>query len=182
MHFIGNYAIVLGKGEMDLQIVYSSGFTGLSFFLPIAVLFLAFCAVGLDDSVSIPRLVIGGTLAGLGVCGMHYMGQAGIANYTCVYQLGFVFLSAVIACVASIVALGLFFMFRSAWNSSWWKRAIVAAVLATAVSGMHWLASAETAYRLKTSSPSKNNISPTATVIAVIVFVSKPCTSFCSGA
>ena len=136
MHSIVNYSIVLGDGprRSDLQIVYSPGFTASSFFLPIAVVFLAFCAVGYDDIVSFPRIIIGGILTGFGICGMHYVGQAGISNYTCEYELRFVILSVVIACFYSIVALGMFFKPRSA---SWWKRGIAAAILATGVSGMH---------------------------------------------
>ncbi|TVY78348.1 Signaling protein [Lachnellula suecica] len=175
MHFIGNYAITLGHGEAYLQIVYSPGFTALSFFIPITVTFLAFAAVGTDEFASMPRVVIGGILAGFGICGMHYMGQTGITNYTCEYRLGFVLLSVLIACVACIVALGTFFVFFSSWNAALWKRALTANVLAIGVSGMHWLASSETEYKLKTSVPSKNALSPLGTVIAVIVFAVIAC-------
>ena len=139
MHYIGNYAIVLepGDGQKNRQIVYSPLFTALSFFLPIVVVFLAFCAVGYDNNVSFSRIIVRGVLVGFGICGMHYLGQAGISNYTCEYKTGFIIFSTVIACVSSTVALGLFFMFRSAWNSSWWKRGTVAFLLATGVSGMH---------------------------------------------
>ncbi|TVY50020.1 Signaling protein [Lachnellula occidentalis] len=171
MHYIGNYAIILelGDDQRDRQIVYSPGFTALSFFLPIVVVFLAFCAVGYDNNVSFARIIIRGILVGFGICAMHYVGQAGIANYTCVYKPGFVILSVVIACLSSTVALGLFFMFRSAWNSSWWKRGTVAFILATGVSGMHWVASVETQYRPKMAKPSAPASSPIVTVIAVLI-------------
>jgi NO-binding membrane sensor protein with MHYT domain len=121
MHYIGNYSIVLGDGQDDLQIVYSLGFTTFSFFLPIAINFLVFCVVRSDETVSIPRIIIGGMLAGFGVCGMHCMGQVVITNYSCEYKLGFVILSIFIGCVDSIMALGMFFKFRSSWDTSWWK-------------------------------------------------------------
>ena len=68
MHFIGNRAIILGAGQTDLQIAYNAGFTALSFFLPIIVLSLAFWAVGSNEKVSIVRVSLGGTLAGLSIC------------------------------------------------------------------------------------------------------------------
>jgi NO-binding membrane sensor protein with MHYT domain len=173
MHFIGNRAIILAGGDARVQISYSPVFTAVSFFIPVIVLFLAFLAVGLNDKVSVFRIALGGALAGLGVCGMHYLGQAGISNYDCVYVIANVVGAAVIAVVASIVALGIFFMFRSTWASSWWKRALCAVILAGAVSGMHWLASIGTQYRLKSINPTaSNSISRNSTVIVVLVLVS----------
>jgi NO-binding membrane sensor protein with MHYT domain len=172
MHYIGNRAIVLGGGQNEFQIAYSSGFTALSFFVPIVVLLVAFTTMGSGDRVSIFRVLIGGSLAGSAICGMHYLGQAGVANYTCVYDIRNVVGSAVIAVVASVVALSVFFVLRATWTNSWWKRALCAIILAGAVSGMHWLASMGTSYRLNhvSSSPS-NNISRNVTVIVVIVLV-----------
>lgn len=173
MHFIGNRAIILGDGDSRIQITYGAGFTALSFFIPIMVLFLAFVAVGINDEISLVRLAVGGTLAGLGICGMHYLGQASITNYTCIYQVAKVIGSAIIAVVASITALGAFFLFRSAWNAVWWKRATCAIVLAGAVSGMHWLASVGTQYRLKMGVGPSNPTTRNATTISVIVLVSR---------
>ncbi|KAL3427705.1 Signaling protein YkoW [Phlyctema vagabunda] len=75
-----------------------------------------------------------------------------------------------IAVLASVGALTVFFIWRSSWETSWWKRAICAIILAGAVSGMHWLASVGTQYRLRMAKESLvNNISRDATVIVVIV-------------
>jgi NO-binding membrane sensor protein with MHYT domain len=172
MHFISNRAIVLGDAEFAIQIAYSPGYTALSFFVPITVLFVAFIAFGSHDRVSIIRVSIGGTLAGLAICGMHYLGQTGISNYTCVYNVGNVVGSVVIAVVASIVALSLFFVLRAAWTNSSWKRALCAIILAGAVFGMHWTASMGTQYRLKKGDASlSHSISRDLTVIVVIVLV-----------
>lgn len=172
MHFIGNRAIVLGGGQSQIQIAYSSGFTALSFFIPIIVLFLAFWAVGSNERISITRVILGSILAGFGICGMHYLGQAGISNYTCVYTVAYVIGAAAIAVSASGGALGLFFLFRSSWSTSWWKRVISANVLAVAVSGMHWLASVGTQYRLTVADSGLiSPVSSTSTIIVVIVLV-----------
>lgn len=79
---------------------------------------------------------------------MHYLGNASISNYTCVYAPINVVGAAVIAVAASTVALSLFFVARASWTSSWWKRALSAVMLAAAVSGMHWCAATGTRYRL----------------------------------
>ncbi|KAK6202013.1 hypothetical protein LQW54_009145 [Pestalotiopsis sp. IQ-011] len=167
MHFIGNRAIDLGEGEPALQIVYSSGFTALSFFLPILVLLMAFLAVG-TDKVSWWRIVVGGALAGGAICGMHYVGNASINNYTCLYSTVNVVGAALIAVAASIVSLALFFAFRQAWTTSRWKRGMCAIVLAGAVSGMHWCASTGTQYRLIRLNSGDNQLSRNITVIVVI--------------
>ncbi|CAF3514522.1 unnamed protein product [Fusarium graminearum] len=168
MHFIGNRAIDLADGQPELQVAYSSGFTAISFFVPILVLLAAFMAVGTNNVVSWWRLVAGGVLCGTAVCGMHYLGNASINNYTCVYQPAYVIGSAIIAIVASNVALAMFFVFRAMWANAWWKRGISAVVLAGAVSGMHWCAAVGTRYRLKSIKPNGNEPSRTGTVVVVI--------------
>ncbi|KFY49131.1 hypothetical protein V495_00719 [Pseudogymnoascus sp. VKM F-4514 (FW-929)] len=172
MHYIGNRATVLGDGHLAIQIAYNPGFTALSFFVPIIVLLAAFMAVGSSDKISKIRLPVGGALAGLAICGMHYLGQAGISNYTCVYSVGYVVGSAVIAVFASITALSVFFALRAAWTDSWWKRALCAVILACAVFGMHWVASVGTQYRLKTANPSASGDIPRNSTVIVIIVLS----------
>ncbi|PVH79874.1 hypothetical protein DL98DRAFT_560558 [Cadophora sp. DSE1049] len=176
MHYISNRAIVLGDAQFAIQIAYSPAYTAVSFFVPITVLLVAFIVLGSDDRVSIVRVTVGGTLAGLAICGMHYMGQAGISNYTCVFNVGNVVGSVVIAVIASIVALSVFFVLRAAWTNSWWKRAVCASILACAVFGMHWTASIGTNYRLKKGARSfSHSISRDLTVIVVIVLSITAC-------
>lgn len=171
MHYIGNRAIDIGNGDIQLQIAYSGGFTALSFFMPIIVLIIAFVAIGTNEQVSWWRVGIGGTLAGAAICGMHYLGNASINNYVCIYNPGNVVGSALIAVAASIIALSLFFVFRASWSNSWWKRGMSAILLAGAVSGMHWCASTGTQYRL-IALAGTNQLSRNTTVIVVICLVS----------
>lgn len=167
-HYIGNRAIKMANGEMELQIAYSSGFTALSFFVPIMVLLAAFIAIGANNKVHWWRVATGGTLAGGAICGMHYLGNASISNYTCIYNSINVAFSAVIAVGASVMALALFFVFRASWTNAWWKRAGTAIILAGAVSGMHWCASTGTQYRLVALNNGLNEASRNTTVIIVI--------------
>lgn len=173
-HFIGNRAIVLAHGEPSLQISYSAGFTVLSFFIPVVVLLMAFTAVGVGDNsspYSWTRIVGGGSLAGVAICGMHYMGDASISNYASAYNAGYVVGSAFIAITASIVALAVFFVFRHAWADSWWKTGLSAVVLAGAVSGMHWCGVMGTRYKLRRAEAGDNSVSMNKSVIVVIVLV-----------
>ncbi|KAL2214362.1 hypothetical protein CC79DRAFT_1262586, partial [Sarocladium strictum] len=175
MHFIGNRAIDLASGEPKLQIAYSGGITALSFIVPIVVLLAAFIAVGSNNRVSWWRVGTGGVLCGAAVCGMHYLGNASIENYICIYEVGNVIGAAAIAVAASTIALAMFFVFRSIWANSWWKRLLSAVVLAGAVSGMHWVAAVGTSYRLKTIHSGGAGPSRDATVIVVICLSVSAC-------
>ncbi|KAK4038646.1 hypothetical protein C8A01DRAFT_47780 [Parachaetomium inaequale] len=169
MHYIGNRATTLLDGEPGLQIAYSVGVTVASFFVPIFVLLVAFFVVtGTSSSgnrISWWRVTTAGTLSGGAICGMHYLGNASISNYRCSYVVGFVAGSVAIAAVASTVALSLFFVFRSSWTNSWWKRVGCAFVLAGAVSGMHWCAVMGTRYTLTYVGSSSDISSRNTTVI-----------------
>ena len=169
MHFIGNRAIIMARGEANLQIRYDPGFTAGSFFLPVCVVGIAFYLFSVSEYVSILGTMVGGILVGSAVCGMHYMGQKGIANYTPSYSWRHVFGSAIIAVSANIVALGVFFYFRSTWTNSWWKRMSCASLLAVAVSGMHWVATVGTAYRVRTGTVERTSGLSRETTIGVVI-------------
>jgi NO-binding membrane sensor protein with MHYT domain len=172
MHFIGNRAVVLGDGNLEVQISYSVAFTGLSFALPVCVLLLAFYVTGVGEKAGYIRILMGGILTGSAVCGMHYVGQLGIANYRCSYHTASVIGSAIIAIFASTSALGIFFRWRATWSDSWWRRAICGCLLAIAVSGMHWSATVGTtykAYSISTRKGSQLSRSQTAIICAVLV-------------
>jgi NO-binding membrane sensor protein with MHYT domain len=172
MHFLGNRAIILGNGDSALQVACSPAFMAVSFFLPIVVLLTAFITIGSNKKVSWLRVGLGGTLAGLSICGMHYLGQAGILNYSVEYMVANIVGSVLIAVVATITSLFVFFILRASWTASWWNRALAASLLAGAVSGMHWVAEVGTQYRLKQGDISTDGtLSRNSTVIVVIILV-----------
>ncbi|VUC25488.1 unnamed protein product [Clonostachys rosea] len=168
MHFVGNKAVYFGNGEPEIQVGFSPVFTVVSFFVPILVLLVAFLAIGTNNVVSWLRVSLGGFLCGSAVCGMHYLGNASIQNYTCSYKLSYVISSAIIAVIASTIALSVFFVFRSIWANVWWKRLLSALLLAGAVSGMHWCAAFGTQYTLVSIEVGAGGMSRDATVIVVI--------------
>lgn len=177
-HYIGNRATTLLDGQPEVQIAYSAGVTAASFFVPIVVLMLAFFVVTITDGssnrVSWRRVGISGTLSGGAISGMHYLGNASISNYRCDYLASFVVGSVVIAAAASTIALSLFFVFKSSWTNSWWKRIGCAVVLAGAVSGMHWCAVMGTRYTLTRVHSTSETTSRNTTVIVTACLVSPP--------
>lgn len=176
MHFIGNRAIVLANGEPELQIVYRPGVTAACFFLPIFALIVPLCASGISEKVSKISIIISGTLTGFAICGMHYLAQAGISNYTGVYHPAYIVGSATVAVIASIAALGTFFVLRAAWTNSWWKRLLCALLLSAGISGMHWLGTVGTDYKFKDNGSSRaDELSAGATVVVVLVLSVSTC-------
>ena len=169
MHYIGNRAIKLGDGSRELQIEYNPGFTAGSFFLPIVVITMSFFVFNIKEDVTIPWTVTGGTMSGLAICGMHYLGLGGIANYGPVVAWRYVLGSAIIAIVASTLALGIFFYLKSTWTNSWWKRALCALLLAVAVSGSHWIATAGTEYRFKADTGGASNVLSRHVIVVVVL-------------
>ncbi|KAL8733324.1 MAG: hypothetical protein Q9166_002148 [cf. Caloplaca sp. 2 TL-2023] len=155
-------------GQHELQIQYSAGYTAGSFFLPICVVSVAFYLLSLSEKVEIVRIVLVGFLTGAAVCGMHYLGQGGIANYYVSYDWPYVLGSAFIAVTAATVALGVFFYLKHTWTNSWWKRALCAALLGASVSGMHWVATVGTVYRLRRQARKGGGLTRQSTVVIVL--------------
>lgn len=181
MHFVGNRAIVLAEGEKELQLYYNPGFTTLSVFLPIVFLFLGFTTVELrqpGQRYFWPSLVFAGTIAGLAITGMHYVGNFGINNYNLENPPEFVVGAGLIAISASCVALALFFYFKGKWINSFPRRMGCASLLAGAVSGMHWTASVGTRYKLEKIADSKAGMSRDTNLIVAIVLVSSDAARF----
>lgn len=149
MHFTGNRAIILGEGDPEYQLVYNSGYTVLSVFLPIIGLTIAFSAAELPAKQQIlhwTALVLTGTFAGLSIVGMHYLGNFGVTNYKLNYSPRYLAASIVIAIGDCLTVLALFYNLREKWISSWWKRVLCALALAGGVSAMHFTASTSCRY------------------------------------
>ncbi|KAL7916595.1 putative MHYT domain signaling protein [Trichoderma velutinum] len=172
MHFIGNRAIYMLNGEAAFQIAYSTALTVASLLVPILVLALAFVGVSGNGRIQWWRIVLAGLLSGGAICGMHYLADASISNYRGSYRLSYLIGSVVIAVLASITALTLFFVFENTWSSAWWKRLGCAMVLAGAVSGMHWCAAVGTSYTLLHNTPGKGVSRKDAMVVVICLSIS----------
>lgn len=128
MHFIAMIAC-----RMDLEVSYDLGITAAS-----AVIGIVSCMAGLAIAsagvFNWGKLVAAGLFMGLGVTGMHYTGMAAMLMPAAThYDPALVAASAVIAIVASIVALWLAFHLRGKWQMLG-----SALVMGVAVCGMHY--------------------------------------------
>ncbi|MBK1841676.1 PAS domain S-box protein [Azospirillum sp. YIM B02556] len=128
MHFIGMLAY-----RSDIPISYDAGLTALSFLLAVAVSGAGLFSVACKR----PRrftLPIAGTLTGLGIVSMHYVGMAGMRmDMDLSYDVGLVAASVIIAIVASTAALWLAFR-----TSRPLQRAAGAVLLGLGVVTMHY--------------------------------------------
>ncbi|WWC60020.1 uncharacterized protein I303_102583 [Kwoniella dejecticola CBS 10117] len=108
-------------------------------------MFLGFDVV---TSTEIMKIVITGTIAGFGVVGMHYIGQASITGLPYIaYHPAYVIGSIIIACGAVIIALYIMFiMLRPKLKHTWLSKICVAFILAIAVTCMHFCGMMGTTY------------------------------------
>ncbi|CAO3423179.1 hybrid sensor histidine kinase/response regulator [Azospirillum endophyticum] len=128
MHFIGMLAY-----RSDIPISYDAGLTALSFLLAVAVSGAGLFAVARKRP---PRFTvpIAGTLTGLGIVSMHYVGMAGMRmDMDLSYDVGLVAASVIVAIVASTAALWLAFR-----TSRPFQRAAGAMLLGLGVVTMHY--------------------------------------------
>lgn len=129
MHFIA----MLGFTIPGMPIRYNVPITIGSLLISVAVVTVGSFIVGFGNG-GWPRLIGGGTVIGIGVAAMHYMGMAAMSMPGSMsYRLPLVALSVVIAIVAGTVAL---------WIGTW-VRSVAATfgasiVMGIAVTGMHY--------------------------------------------
>ncbi|MFL1404018.1 MHYT domain-containing protein [Marinobacter sp. M1N3S26] len=136
MHFIAMVA-----HRMPMVVTYDSGITIFSALVAIAASAAGLAIAGLGRR-SMPRLVGGGLVMGLGVAAMHYIGmEAMLMPATLQYDPSIVALSVVIAVVAATAALWIAFHL-----SGLWLMLLSAPVMGAAVCGMHYTGMAATSY------------------------------------
>jgi NO-binding membrane sensor protein with MHYT domain len=129
MHFIA----MLGFTVPGQPLLYDVPLTIGSMVLAVAVVGVGLFIVGFGNG-SWPRLVTGGTIIGLGVAGMHYLGMAAMSmTGTMSFNLPLVAVSVVIAIVAGTAALWI-----GTWVSGVGATIGAAAVMGVAVSAMHY--------------------------------------------
>ncbi|HEY1721663.1 MAG TPA: MHYT domain-containing protein [Magnetospirillaceae bacterium] len=128
MHFIGMLAM-----RIDMPVTYDAGLTILSKLIAILFTAVGFMIIGRKGTTP-RRLIAAGTVVGLGVAAMHYTGMAALVIPA---RLHFdpllVTASVVIAVVAAIAAFWLAFNWKTIW-----QKIFAAAIMATAICGMHY--------------------------------------------
>ncbi|KAK8224582.1 hypothetical protein HDK90DRAFT_514758 [Phyllosticta capitalensis] len=174
MHFVGNRAIELGDGKKEIQLYYSPAFTAISVFLPVIFLFVGFAFADRYNRTKRSlylSLGITGIFAGLAIVGMHYIGNFGTTTYHLYNDPRHIIGAALIATFACYVAITLFFHQKEHWINSLPRRLPVAAILAVAVTGMHWTAAAGTRYTLKQYYTGAESARNNNTIVAITLCV-----------
>ncbi|GAB4294103.1 MAG: hypothetical protein Fur0025_30580 [Oscillatoriaceae cyanobacterium] len=134
MHFIAMLAF-----QLPLQVNYDVLLTLLSWVDGMVASGLALLLFS-RPKLNLGVLLGGGTLMGLAIVSMHYLGMAAVRISAQIhYNFWLVGLSVLIAVAASIAALWLAFKFRHTNGAKFnWKKLSSALVMGVAISGMHY--------------------------------------------
>jgi diguanylate cyclase len=133
MHFVGMLAL-----SVPLPITYGLPITVLSLLIAIVVSTFALHIVSRDDATP-ARLGAAGVAMGIGICSMHYVGMGAIEIDPPIrYDRAWLSASLVIAVAASVAALWVAFTERG--DTRFWRhrRALGAAGMGLAITGMHY--------------------------------------------
>lgn len=141
MHYIGMMAV-----DMQMPVTYDLGLTILSMLIAVVFVAIGLAIVG-RGTPSVLKLLLGGTITGMGVAAMHYTGMASMdMQATVSYDTALFSASLVIAVVAATAALWLAFNLRGVA-----QRIGSAFVMGLAVCGMHYTGMA--AMRMTATAP-----------------------------
>ena len=129
MHFIA----MLGFAVPGESIRYNVPVTILSMVIAVIVVGIGVFIVGFSRAGNGP-LLLGGTIIGLGVASMHYLGMAAVrVQASLSYNAGLVVASVIIAVIAGTAALWMALRLDSVWSTL-----IASLVAGVAVNGMHY--------------------------------------------
>ena len=130
MHFIA----MLGFAIPGETIRYNVPFTILSMVIAVAVVGIGVFIVGFSRRAGNGPLLLGGTILGLGVASMHYLGMGAVrVDASLTYNYGLVAASVIIAVIAGTAALWMALRLDSVWSTF-----IASLVAGVAVNGMHY--------------------------------------------
>jgi NO-binding membrane sensor protein with MHYT domain len=129
MHFIA----MLGFAIPGEPIRYNVPFTILSMVIAVVVVGIGTFIVGFSRAGTGP-LLLGGTIIGLGVASMHYLGMGAVrVQASLSYNPGLVVASVIIAVIAGTAALWMALRLDSVWSTF-----IASLIAGVAVNGMHY--------------------------------------------
>ena len=146
MHFVGMIAF-----SLPIALGYDAVITGASLVIAIGVSYFALRIIA-GRSMSTRRLVVGGTLMGLGIASMHYTGMAAMRMQPGIEYDPVVFAASIaIAIGASIAALWIARNLSQVGQTKLVQKRIAAAlVMALAITGMHYTGMAAAHFPLGT--------------------------------
>ncbi|MFE3271191.1 MHYT domain-containing protein [Streptomyces sp. NPDC059215] len=146
MHFIA----MIGFSVEGALVSYDATFTILSLVIAIVVVAMGVFLVGYRGSSPL-NLSVAGTITGLGVAAMHYLGMAAVeTNGTLHYRMTPVALSIAIAVVAATAALWAAVSIHGLWSSL-----AASLVMGVAVTGMHYTGMAAVSVHISGKAPTQ---------------------------
>ena len=158
MHFVA----MLGFTIQGQSIRYSVPITILSMVVAVVVVGIGTFIVGFSRAGLLP-LLTGGTIIGIGVASMHYIGMAAVrVQDKLTYSPVIVAASVVIAIIAGTAALWAALRLDTIWSTI-----VAALIMGVAVSGMHYTAMA--ALRVQNSPDLFVNTTGTASAVAFLL-------------
>ncbi len=166
MHMVGMQAFA-----MPIPVGYAVGKTVASLLAAIAVASLALY-VSSREQLGLGAVLVGALLMGAGICVMHYMGMAAMEMSPAIqYDPGLFSASVIIAVAASGAALWILFNLRRiSRHRRTPARLLAAAIMAAAISGMHYTGMAAANFPLGTVCGAVDGLGGTWTTLAVAVF------------
>ncbi len=134
MHFLAMLAF-----HLPIVVVYNPFLTASSWVLAVFASGVALWLVS-QPLVRLLVLLLGGSVMGLAIAGMHYMGMAAMQpSVRLHYTLSWVFLSVAIAIATSLLALWLQQQFQTdSLRDTTWRKLGSAMIMGLAISGMHY--------------------------------------------
>jgi diguanylate cyclase len=131
MHFVGMAAL-----KLPVLVAYNLPITALSIVFIFIAAWLAFGIVGVQQT-SLVRIVLGGTLLGVGVGAMHYTGMFSLrSGAEMILNPPMVGVSALVAVVLS--SLGLWLLNNNLWANLPYRNVLVTVLVGLAVPLMHY--------------------------------------------
>jgi NO-binding membrane sensor protein with MHYT domain len=125
---------MLGFAIPGETIRYNVPFTILSMVIAVAVVGIGVFIVGFSRRAGNGPLVLGGTILGLGVASMHYLGMGAVrVDASLSYNYALVAASVIIAVIAGTAALWMALRLDSVWSTF-----IASLIAGVAVNGMHY--------------------------------------------
>ncbi|KAG0151699.1 hypothetical protein CROQUDRAFT_667720 [Cronartium quercuum f. sp. fusiforme G11] len=117
------------------------------------------------------RSFISGIICGSGVCGMHFISQAGIVNERLTkYNMPLIFLSVLLSyCVSWFAFWILFVKLAPQLRQTWYNRLGVAGILTLAVGSMHYVAMLATSYYREEGKPETNTDSSQSNAVQAVI-------------
>lgn len=141
MHFIAMLAF-----KLSVPVTYDKFLVAVSIVVAIVA---SLCGLyySTQQSTSNAKLIIGGIIMGIGICGMHYIGMAAMKGVQVTYDPLLFTLSIFIAIGASVIALMLAFQFRDSENGISNRAKVVSGVvMGSAIAGLHYTGMAAASY------------------------------------